>query len=325
MSWTKDNRTENFLDRLGTSYIYDTEIPMHALSEGWNINNASRPGDAIINDAVQEYAERMKQGEQPPAVIVIFQHDGSVFPVDGRQRLTAAIQRGWSHFNAYVLDDATKKIHVELIEIGANLNTNGAAPVRKEFVYERAAHMHTEHGISVQQIASDLGLRPEGISNHIIYTDTVKFLQEKGLPAKSMPKGTVLTLAQLNKEWWEKAPKETKEIIEIIYRAKLQNGLVREFVCRANKNCKGNKKRTTQMTGFKREMLSDSVVSQRLAGTKKRGPDTKVIENARKLRTVAIEARRAGIKLTDHQTKELVQAIDEGMVALRSITKQGTF
>ena len=297
---------------------------MELLSEGWDTNNASRPGKAIIEDAVTEYEERIKHGDSPPSVIVIFRANGTVFPLDGRQRLTAAKRQKWSHFNAYVLSETTKRQHIELIEIGANTSTNGAAPVDRSFVYERAAKLHTEYGMSVDQIAKDIGLRKKGIEDQLAYAKELQHLRSKKIPAEAMNKGVVIDLARLNRDWWDEAPKETSEVVMLMHRAKLTNGKVSTFVDRANKNCKGNSSRIAQMRGFLREMLSDSAVMSRLPEGKKRQPGAKVVEHARKFRTVALEAKRGGVQLDDHQTKELVEALAEARQYCMFIVKQGT-
>lgn len=323
MSWVKDDRVEAFLNRLGTDYCYDTELNMDVLTEGWNVNNPSRPGRAIVPDAVEDYHARMQNGESPPAVIVIFQQDGSVFPLDGRQRLSAAMKAGWSHFNAYILSEETKRLHVQLIELGCNTCVNGSAPVDREYIFRRAAQVHAEHKISIPQLAQDLGIQEIGIRNHIKYTTELEFLNAKGIPADSMKKGAVLQLADLNREWWVKAPEPTKECVEILRRSNQTNGKVQEFVERANRKCKGKAKRSVQMQGYKRDLLADPVIANKLSGGKKRQTQAKVLQAVRNLRTVSLAAKREQIQLTASETEALIKELAEARQFLKFIVKQG--
>lgn len=125
MMFTKDSRTENFLNSMGVTFRYQNGIVFSSLRNSWEETNIARPV-AVREDAVSQYASLMDNGSPAPACILGTCTEGGFEVLDGLQRLLAWQLCGGTFFPAYIVETDCSRTR-KAIAVLANARLQGRA------------------------------------------------------------------------------------------------------------------------------------------------------------------------------------------------------
>ena len=154
--FTKDSRTENFLNQMGVSFRYTNAATLAELSPGWSERNLARPVPKR-DEAVMEYATLMEGGSAAPAPILTETKNGYDV-LDGVQRISAAELAGYTKLSAYVVESDSDEV-LTAIRVLANARLQGRAEP-PEWTRRRAVEiLVVEKGLSVAEVAKMGGWR----------------------------------------------------------------------------------------------------------------------------------------------------------------------
>lgn len=154
MSFTPDNRTENFLTQMGVKFEYRNGIMLpEDFADGWEKENIGRPV-AVREDAVIEYAALMESGSAAPAPILVPSPMGERLRVlDGVQRLSAAMLCETTRVSGYVVATESDDI-IATIRVMANARLQGRAEPA-EWTRRRAVEvLVVQRGMTAAEVAS---------------------------------------------------------------------------------------------------------------------------------------------------------------------------
>lgn len=159
--FTKDSRTENFLNQIGVSFRYTNALTLSDLSTGWAERNLARPVP-VRDEAVMEYATLMESGSAAPAPILAKTESGYDI-LDGVQRVSAAMLSGFTKLSAYVVESDSDET-LTAIRVLANARLQGRAEPL-EWTRRRAVEVLVgQKGMSIAEVAKLGGWRQPDIA-----------------------------------------------------------------------------------------------------------------------------------------------------------------
>ena len=124
MPFTRDTRTETFLNQMMVKWEFKRRIPFDQLGADWRTINMGREF-VMDEDAVEEYAMLMENGSAAPAILLIQKRNGMLI-LDGVQRAFAADIANDKFISAYEIASKTSERMQRAISSCANTRINGS-------------------------------------------------------------------------------------------------------------------------------------------------------------------------------------------------------
>jgi hypothetical protein len=152
---TKWTQHERFLREAGAKYEY-REVPLARMDWTGSFNLQARLGGTILDEAVEEYARAMRQGDEFPPIFVTPHPDGAQGQTylirDGIQRGRAATEAGLTTVQAFVITTSDEAV-LDLVTWGANFVLNGHRPPEDEHLYRAVAYAAKYPHLTLRDVA----------------------------------------------------------------------------------------------------------------------------------------------------------------------------
>jgi hypothetical protein len=262
--FTKDNRTETFLNAMGVEFRYTNKATFGKLKPGWNLENIARPVP-VRDDAVLEYFALMETGSPAPAPILLDLPD--YFDVlDGVQRLCAEQLTDSTQFSAYIVKCDSEDL-VAAINVLANARLQGNAEPA-EWTRKRAVEvLVVGRGMSVAEVARMGGWRPaeiEATARRLSWGVTIE-----SIGGPTMADNMIDTLSRNTSQGeLTTAPEPIAGFLNTIKVAKFSNGDATPYIEEFFKTVTKKKKRHETYTARLEEFRAQPEVTTRITGRK---------------------------------------------------------
>jgi hypothetical protein len=159
---------EQALNNEGVEYVYLEKVPIDDINAAAGLRNQARL-DEPVDDALQNnYADRMKAGDQfPPLVLHRPSQRGKFVPLDGNQRLGASNRPGvgkkW--WDAYLVQ-CDDPVVIDRITWTFNNKVNGKRLTPEEAM-EHALTFVMKHGWEILAAATQWGVNKSTLANRL--------------------------------------------------------------------------------------------------------------------------------------------------------------
>lgn len=196
-NWTSDQILESKLRQMGVGWKYDKSVPLDKIDIHGSRRNNARLKDQWNENLSIEYGVAMEEGDifPAPALRAVFGGGYKFYVLSGNHRVGAANLLGDKTIEAYIVDSSDEMV-LETITRAAN-RWMGDRQSKDEAV-EHARALIAKYGRTQQQMAKLFGLKPAWLSLSLRAEDLRDELENIGVPAREIPRSTIMTLAQLD-------------------------------------------------------------------------------------------------------------------------------
>lgn len=268
----KDERTEQYLTRMGVKWEYVNDLTYDKLVPLWDGVNLGR-SRVKVEEATIEYGIREQAGSIPPAPILRDTHEG-LEVLDGVQRLMAKQLIDCTRFSAYVVTTGSDLL-ARQIRVMANHVLNGGHGESAQWTRRQAVQMLViDGGMSCEEVARLGGWNVKDMEEDRTYLETDFTIRSVGGP-EGLSKGVVLNVAKYaTKCDMKKAAKPVAEFFQDLKRGRFTNGDSDPYI-KAFFDVRRSKEVYQQLTDNLASFRRDPEVVTRLEGRKpsKRLPD----------------------------------------------------
>lgn len=321
--FVKDTRSENLLTSFGVSWAYSNDVVIDDLVRDWDRMNSGRK--VPVNDeAVTEYAFRMEEGEQAPAVILLTTPSGYRV-LDGIQRLTALILMGATRFSAYTVETDSETV-AECIRVLANRKLSGYREDPQWEMRQAIMVLVDGRGCSVDEVARWLGVKKERIEKEKRFLDWSFAIRRIGGP-QQMKRGVVEVVAEHARlHDFEVARKPIAEFLADIQRGKFTNGDSAPHI-EAFFDGIPRKGKSTAFKAYAQRLEAfrkDPEVKTRLEGrsVNRHSPETRIRQSLKAALTVVKQVVKDGGEI--HYVEEFYQLCNQIHKELEHLNKTST-
>jgi ParB-like chromosome segregation protein Spo0J len=297
--FVKDDRAANLLTAFGVQWKYSNDVNIDDLYPDWEKDNAGRRL-ATNDEAVLEYAARMENKENAPAVILRkTSRDYEV--LDGIQRIKAAVLNKATRISAYVVTTDSDAL-ADQVRVLANRKLSGYREDPQWELRQAIQILIGKHGMSVEETSRLLGMKKERVEEEKTFLDWSFEIRRIGGP-HDMKKGVVHQVAEHAKlHDLHSASKPIAEFLHDLNKAKFTNGesepVIKEFFGDIVR--KGKNSTFEQYTEKLERFRDDPEVKTRLEGRPrdKRSPEILLRQAMKNCLTVAKKVAKAKSDIT---------------------------